>query len=320
MSTSYLPRLQLELLRVIPSILLVTGTVGNVLNCCIFVRRSLRSNSCSQYFLASSIANLLSIYFGGLTRLLSSFGILPPASYLPLFCKIRTFVTYIGLSGSTWFLVGASADRFASSSSSATVRSFSRVKIARRMLLLISSMVIAVYFQMLFCFDGSLQAANCFPSSSFCSKFNNFNLLLTFSLCPPLSMLILGWLTIRHVRSSEVLRQQTQQGKDRQLTRMLLIQVICVTIFCLPISVQKLYSEITVNQAKSAEHLLIENFFATFVVLLALINTSTSFYLFTLTGKVFRRELKSLVVPRRLNGEVQPSLIATNTQIAWRKT
>lgn len=309
-SVSLLPRLQVELLRWIPSVLLVMGTIGNVLNCCIFTRRSLRQNSCSLYFLGSSVANLLAIYFGCLTRLLSSFGILPPAAYLALFCKIRTFVTYIGLAGSTWFLVGASADRFASSSSSVRVRSFSRVPVARRMLVFISSLVVGVYFQMLFCFDGSLQAANCYPSSPFCRSFNDFNLLVTFSLLPPIGMLILGWLTIGHVRATH------EHRKDRQLTRMLFIQVICVTIFSLPISVQKIYSEMTLNEAKSSEHLLIENFFGTFVVLLALVNTSTSFYLFTLTGKVFRRELKSLLfVSRRHDGQVQPS---NNTQITRR--
>ncbi len=66
----------------------------------------------------------------------------------------------------------------------------------------------------------------------------------------------------------------------------------------------------TVNNTKSSEQVLIENFFATFVVLLVLMNTSTSFYLFTLTGKVFRKELKYLFLSNRRQVEIEPSAIA----------
>jgi hypothetical protein len=74
----------------------------------------------------------------------------------------------------------------------------------------------------------------------------------------------------------------------------------------MPISIQKIYSEITLNEIKSTERQAIENFFATFVVLLALMNSSTSFYLFTLTGKVFRKELKSLFFSNRRQTNIQP--------------
>jgi hypothetical protein len=289
-----------------PLVTIITGIIGNILNCCIFTRRSLRRNSCSSYFLASSIANFFGIFFGCVTRLLSSFSINPPPSQTALYCKSKTFLTYIGLAASTWFIVGACADRYASSSSSARVRSFSQVKIARRIICLISIVIILIYFQMNFCFNGNIQSANCYPSSTFCNKFNDFNLLITYSLFPPILMLILGYMTIRNVSSGQQLRRETN-GKDRQLTMMLIIQVICIALLSMPISIQKIYAEMTLNLIKSAERQIIESFFATFVVLLALMNTSTSFYLFTLTGKVFRKELKSLFFSNRRQANVEPS-------------
>jgi hypothetical protein len=119
-------------------------------------------------------------------------------------------------------------------------------------------------------------------------------------------MLILGYMTIVNVRGGQHLRRETN-AKDRQLTMMLIIQVICISILSMPISIQKIYSEMTLNQVKSAERILIENFFATFVVLLALMNTSTSFYLFTLTGKIFRKELKLLFCSNRRQANIEPS-------------
>ena len=149
--------------------------------------------------------------------------------------------------------------------------------------------------------------------------YNDFNLLVTFSLFPPIGMLVLGLLTIRNVRASRRLRKDTNV-KDRQLTSMLLIQVLCLVILSLPVSVQKIYSEMTYDQWKSAEHKLIENFIATLVVLLALTNSSTSFYLFTLTGKVFRKELKNLFLSRRCQANVEQARTATVHTIARHHT
>ena len=308
-SASSILIIQGQLLRYMPLITILTGTIGNTLNCLIFTRRSLRENSCSIYFLTSSIANFLPIYFGCLTRLLSTFDINPVPSQMALYCKTKTFLTYLGLASSTWFIVGACADRYASSCSTVRMRSFSKVKIARRVVILLSFIVILIYFQMIFCFNGNVQGPNCYPSTSFCNTYNDFNLLLTYSLFPPILMLILGWMTIRNVRTGQHIRKEANV-KDRQLTTMLVIQVVCVTILSMPISIQKIYSEMTLNQIKSTEAKLIENFFATFVVLLALMNASTSFYLFTLTGKVFRKELKLLVFSNRRQVNVDPSATA----------
>jgi hypothetical protein len=297
---------QAQLLRYMPLVTMIAGIIGNTLNCLIFTRRSLRRNSCSIYFLASSIANFFGIFFGCLTRFLTTFQINPPSSEMALYCRAKTFLTYIGLAASTWFIVGACADRYASSASSARIRSFSQVKIAQRVVGLISIFVIAVYFQMNFCFDGSIQAGNCYPSTPLCNSFNDFNLLVTYSLFPPILMLILGLMTIRNVRKGQQIRREVN-AKDRQLTVMLIIQVICISILSMPISIQKIYAEMTLHEIKSSERQIIENFFATFVVLLALMNTSTSFYLFTLTGKVFRKELKVLFISNRRQANVEPS-------------
>ncbi|CAF1018690.1 unnamed protein product [Adineta steineri] len=286
--------IQGQLLRYMPLTTIVIGTIGNILNCLIFTRRKLSRNSCSIYFLSSSVANFFAIYFGCLPRLLDTFNIQPPASQLDLYCKIKTFLTYIGLASSAWFIVGACADRYASSA--ATVL-----------------LVFLDYFQMNFCFYGAIQAANCSTVSRFCGVWNDYNLLITFSLLPPALMFIFGWLTIRNVRTTGHLRRETNV-KDRQLTTMLLIQVISTAILTLPISIQKLYSEITLNQTKSQESKLIENFFATYVVLLALMNTSTSFYLFTLTGKIFRKELKDLICSRQRHATIEPTIATTNAK------
>ena len=292
------------------SILLVSGTIGNLLNCVIFTHRSLRHNSCSFYFFATSIANLLTLIFGCLTRLLISLGYTPCSSSLSIYCKIRSFFTMLGLTCSSWFIVAACADRYASSSFHVHMRSFSQVRVAQRVTLVISLLVSLLWSQMFLCFQGNTTGVNCNPSTSFCHTFNDVVLLLFYSLLPPFCMFLFGLLTIRNLHQRRIHRLVNK--KERQLTMMLVTQVVCVTILSLPISIQKIYAEFTLHRVKTKERMEVEQFFATVVVLIAFINTSVSFYLFTLTSEVFRKELRSILFcSRQHRATIQPILMKT---------
>ena len=299
-----------EIISFMSSILLISGSIGNILNCVIFTHRSLRQNSCSFYFFATSIANLLTLIFGCFTRLLISLGYTPCSSSLSIYCKIRSFFTMLGLTCSSWFIVAACADRYASSSFHVHIRSFSQVKVAQRVTMFISLIVSLIWSQMFLCFQGNTTGVNCNPSTSFCHTFNDFVLLLFYSILPPFSMFLFGLLTIRNLHQRRIHRMINK--KERQLTMMLITQVVCVTILSLPISIQKIYAEFVTGQFKTKERMEMEQFFATVVVLIAFINTSVSFYLFTLTSEVFRKELRSILFcSRQRRATIQPMLMKT---------
>jgi hypothetical protein len=100
-------------------------------------------------------------------------------------------------------------------------------------------------------------------------------------------------MTIRRIRHQRVHRAIIR--RDHQLTVMLIVQVLCTVILSLQVAIQKLYAEFTLNQNKSPERIQIETFVATLAVYLTLTNSATSFYLFSLTSRVFRKELKYLL-------------------------
>ncbi|CAF2142228.1 unnamed protein product [Rotaria magnacalcarata] len=312
LQTSTLSIIQNQLIRYVSLVLLVTGTIGNVLNCFVFTRRWLRDNSCSLYFFATSIANLIGLYCAFISRVLITFNIYTTPSQSAVYCKTRTFFTYMPLSASTWFVVAACADRFASSSSSVRMRSFSQTKVSRRVICGIVVIVCLVWAEMFVCFNGNPSGTTCAPATPFCNTFNNFNLLISYSLLPPIFMFILGWMTIRHVRHRQIHRQSS--SKNRQLTILLIVQVLCVTFLSLPFSVQRIYLQFTINQMKSSQRIEIENFLGTVATLIILSNTTMSFYMFTLTSQVFRKELKPLLFfSSRRRADVEPTLSTTGT-------
>jgi hypothetical protein len=295
--------IELYLVRYFCIALLILGTFGNILNIFIFTRPKLRLIPCSWYFLASTCGHFIALYTGCLPRVLTTFGFNPQTTQqAAIYCKTRSYFTYGSLSLSIWFVIGACIDRWASSCASVRIRSISNVKVAKRVIIGIFIIVYLVYAQMFFCFDGKYESttSNCYTISDLCELYNSFALFFTYSFFPCLLILIFGLLTIRNVQRSHervaptqhIPNNRNKKKTPTQMTVMLLVQVICSIILSLPISVQNMYTEMTRNFTKSEKQQQIEDFLGTLFVLITLMNSAISFYIFTLTGQIFRDELK----------------------------
>ena len=324
-SLSTLEIIQAQLVRYFPIFLLVFGTFGNVLNICIFTRPKLRSVPCSWYFLASTCTSLIALYMGCLTRVLNTFNYYPRTDLgTTTYCKLRTYLTYASLSVSVWLIIGACADRWASSATNVRIRSWSNVKKAKRIIIGLITIVYLVNSTMLYCFSGTFESdtSDCQAISDACDIYSEIALIFTYSLFPASLMLIFGLLTIRNIHHS---RQQISlpstaisstgntRRTTRQMTVMLLAQVICSLLLSLPISIEKIYVVFNGYQQRSNEQVILRNFLGLIVVLITLTNSSISFYIFTLTGKVFRQELKQ-IFRFKLSVSIAPLAVSIITQ------
>ncbi|CAF4176893.1 unnamed protein product, partial [Adineta steineri] len=120
-----------QLNRSLALIILIFGTIGNLINILVFSRRSLRKQPCSIYFLGASIASLFALYSGLLSRLLSGYN-LDISIYNDSISNLRFFTAYWCLTVLAWFLVFASIDRYLGTSRLAYRRNFSHRYIAYR--------------------------------------------------------------------------------------------------------------------------------------------------------------------------------------------
>ncbi|CAF1577211.1 unnamed protein product [Adineta ricciae] len=309
--------------RSIPIPLLIFGTIGNILNVFILTRQSLRTNSCAFYFLSSTLANILCLWTGLLTRLLSGYN-LDPTAWSTVVCQIRFYITYMSLSLSACFLVYASVDRWASSSTNPNVRSFSRIHNARYMVIYTTLFACVFYGQTFYCYVAvpNQFPVNCYCPNQVCRTYNDVLFLILFSMIPPMFMLSFGYMTIKNVQkirqqvrplsaSLQASRQRHRllKKKDHQMIMMLLVQVFFFVILVTPSGISKAYSTLTFNQLKDSLELTKENFFFQISVLILYINCCSAFYLYTLTGKIFRQEVKRLLV------NVQRSNLATTSEV-----
>jgi hypothetical protein len=114
-------------------------------------------------------------------------------------------------------------------------------------------------------------------------------------------MLLFGFLTLNNIRQQRrvlpVIGEHTRitRRTDRQLLRMLAAQVLVIIISTLPLTIDRLYASFTASVAKDALRIAQENLASQVANTMAYFAHICSFYLYTLTGRVFRKELFRIV-------------------------
>ncbi|CAF3951239.1 unnamed protein product [Adineta steineri] len=89
-------------------------------------------------------------------------------------------------------------------------------------------------------------------------------------------------------------RNRTAQKRDTQLIILLIIQVTSFIICSCPVSIYKFYSVATVYTIKSSLRQSIENTIYNVSVQAFFLNNAIKFYIYTLCGAIFRKELMKL--------------------------
>lgn len=113
--------------------LYIIGVCSSFLNIFTFLQRQLRSNSCSNYFLAASFCDLCTCNILILVNIVSAFN---PQDYLQFsntssWCKFYNYCMFMFPCLSSLYITFASIDRFCTSSRRARLRKFSSIKVSR---------------------------------------------------------------------------------------------------------------------------------------------------------------------------------------------
>ncbi|CAF1157669.1 unnamed protein product [Adineta ricciae] len=285
------------------------GVIGHILNVYVFTRRSLWSNACTRYFFAATISGILVVIANAPLRLLQIGFSIDPFGYSIVTCKFLSYLLLGVRPLSSWFIAFASIDRFLCSSRSATLRSWSSVRVATRTIILITITILLIFLYIPITYEILPGRSRCPASQSRTAGFNGIWTLIVFSLCPPIVMLCFGSLTIRHIRQqlkrvqitnneniaqTQLSKTRRQKRTDRQLIQMMLVQCLYFSVTSLLVSINWFYvtvrPPIVIDVVQGAK----DDAFSQISGLISLVGPCTSFYLFTLSSQVFRDELKHL--------------------------
>ncbi|UJR12411.1 hypothetical protein I4U23_016588 [Adineta vaga] len=259
------------------------GIVGHSLSIYIFTRPSLRTNPCTIYFLGATIFGIITSCFTLPMRLIQSGYIdMDPAVRSLVACKIIWFFLQSIRSLAFWLIALACADRYLCSSTSTNTRAWSNRRIAVRAIILTILIDFLVYSPIPFFYNIYIIPATrklaCYGQEPYRTVLSYFNL-IGFGLAPPLCMIVFNILTIRHINQSKRLRimpatnlqntnNQNARKTDRQMLRMLLVQVLVYIVTGLNFSIAQIIIVSNANQPKNVVQVAQENLINAFVGML----------------------------------------------------
>jgi len=294
--------------------LFIFGTFGNILNTFVLSQQNLRSNSCAWLFLTSSIFNLISILSGLTTRFLSS-QILDITDRIEFLCQLRVFILLTSRTIASWLLMLAVFDRWLLSCINIYYRRLSKLKNAKRGMIIIILISILIYLPIFYCYQANLVNAplKCYTKTIKCRIFTDQIYMFLTVLIPLILMILFSFLTMSNVRKIHhrvqvpllsrfnqtiITNEHRKRLKsiDRHLFIMLIVQISFLTLFTIPQAIEMIYLTMTRNKFKSSLQITIENSIFTFSLLLTYLASGMPFYIYTLSGgRVFRQAIFTLL-------------------------
>jgi hypothetical protein len=233
--------------------LLIVGTMGNVLNVYIFASvRTYRTTPYTFYFLAGLTHDIGQLLIGFTTRIISAGYGIDPTLTSTVWCKLRLSFVNVFATVSLTCASLAVVDQFLATSRNARIRQWSKIEIAYRVVICVLIIGWLVGIPWIIYLDISPYSGLCVFTNANFAIFLPINSLVFFSTIPVLVMVTFGCLAYRNIRQTTVLNQQRA---DRQLTRMICMQVILIAISEIPYGIYNAYSLGTAQIIKNADWL-----------------------------------------------------------------
>ncbi|UJR20413.1 hypothetical protein I4U23_023544 [Adineta vaga] len=301
---SSLVLIQKSMTRYVLPITLGLGNVGNLILLYMFIQLKYRNSSCSLYFLAASVFSIVGSNWAVVPLIYSADHADPLANSLIL-CRARGYIIHACAMSFRTMIVLAAADRYVLSSSRNSIRAFSSIIIARKLVILVPLFWLTVSVHLLIWV--SIENGRCFVYGLYGQIYSMYQL-ICFGIIPTVLMILFSILTvtnIRYIRSQVapiISHQHTNPNfaifrkRDIHLFKLVISEIIVSFICTFPYTINTIYSVLTSDITnKSIERLQIESFCVFFTMwFLLYLKYSTTFYTYAATSKIFRTEVKVL--------------------------
>ncbi|CAF1273922.1 unnamed protein product [Rotaria sordida] len=233
-----------------------------------------------------------------------------PVTSMPVFCKMRIYVLQASALTYRWCLTVACFDRFALTTVNVNLRNLAQVSIARRAVIVIVAVWTVLPMHSLILYN--LRGNTCgIIYSSTGALYHSIFTTVAAAILPAAIMATCALLIYRNLlrkqkqrqlmngsqeRSGPNEKQRLQSRRDQQVLLMLLIQAICYVGTTTPLMGMYFYNALTIYVSnKSADRIAIERFSFYLAELINFLFPASSFYLYTISSNIFRRELANML-------------------------
>jgi hypothetical protein len=176
------------------------------------------------------------------------------------------------------------------------------------MSLLIIIVCFISYAHVLFLFgiQTSSTSTTCYALPGSYRVFSDLQYLIFYALGPPILMLLFGLLTLKNLRRNrrlvmptmntpQQLKLNSTKKRDSQLLVMLLLQIMIIIIFTVPFAIQKLIDTFTLTVQRTPVQAASYSLLTGTLRLLSYGSHAFGFFFYTLSARIFRKELASII-------------------------
>ncbi|CAF1323009.1 unnamed protein product [Adineta ricciae] len=299
----------------------IIGVIGNFLSVLVFSRPSLRHRSCAVYFLALAITDIASLIASFIDTVLPSYSHFNLTAKSLFICKLNPLMVYFTTDLSNFLLAVASIDRAVSIQCPLKSKRFCRARIAIYIIFLMSVIFLFINGHIFWGFEiipATPTHFGCVPSNRkivfenevysityerFYQIFDSLDMLFAVVI-PFVVMLICNIIILIRVLTSRrsirtimttalhSKKHRKRHEKEKQLTVMLLGSAAAFLVFTLPTEINdtiRVFTPSNTSHNKGVIALITAIFIA-----MGQLNHAIHFYIYTLTGGVFRNELIQL--------------------------
>ncbi|CAF0858899.1 unnamed protein product [Adineta steineri] len=231
-------------------LLVAMGVFGNGMNIFVFSSvRTYRTTPTAFYFTVEAIFNIISIAVNLIPRMVSfAFGV-DLALVSVIWCKLRQVILSISMTMPIMCTCLSTIDQFFVTSPRASLRRFSEKQLAHRIVFVIFMIFILHCIPIYLLYYINPIANLCGSESVVFTVYYILFFIVIDAAIPVLIMTIFGYLAYRNIRRTVAL---AEQHADRQLIKMVLIQVAVVLICLIPVgSFSLVNKELTVVRVQS---------------------------------------------------------------------
>lgn len=287
-------------------IMLIFGSMGNLLNIYVFTRWSHsrqplkdhrqntnQPNNSSLYLLASSICNLIVLLYPLVTRIIfDGFNYSVSSNQVIFLCKIRFFALHtFDLMSLTYFCM-ATFDRYLITSRNAYLRNLSTTKHHTIQIILLIFLLFCFHNIPLLIFFEVSSTGDCDVNSTQYSYYYLYaTQIFLHGIFPIIFLSIFGTLTFHNLKQLQT-HGRSRLNVDKQLSRMLVLMSIGIIISSIPYCVEQLYYGMFThgNQQQSGLVFLLHVISS----ILFYVNPVSSFYVYFISTPHLRHELQRL--------------------------
>ncbi len=276
------------------SILFVFGMISSVLILFIFSQRQFHRVPCSIYIRSKAIFDIISLFVGAFVHAYSAVTGIDLSGTNEVWCRLRTALLYISALDSLGCTCLTGFDRWMSTSRSVRRRAWSTRRVAYcavTLVSIISILFVGIPMAIMSAPVGTPTSCG-YTTTSYADYSNFFFSPIFFGILPIIIPALFGILTYRNLRSFLHRISRT----ERQLTRILLLQLIALTFASVPYAIYYFYVAATHSITKNSLRLAQENLFMTIMRNFFFINHTYSFYIFIISSSDIRNIFKRLIL------------------------